>query len=129
MYAMVGLGVMLMQNKRPIAYLRKGISNRNLGLSIYEKELLALVTEVGKWRHYLEGHRFIIKTDRQSLKYLLEQMIATPLQQKWLSKLLDLSYEIHYKKGVDNNVADALSRREENGAEFLATTEVIPMWG
>ena len=100
-----------------------------MGLSIYEKELLALVTAVTKWRHYLEGHHFIIHTDHQSLKYLLEQRITTPLQQKWLTKLLGLSYEIHYKKGKDNVAADALSRqgREEIG-ECSAVSCAVPSW-
>lgn len=93
-----------------------------------KKKLLALVTVVGKWRHYLEGHHFIIKTDHQSLKHLLEQRITTPLQQKWLTKLLGLSYEIQYKKEVDNKVADALSRREGQDIECWAITTVTQVW-
>lgn len=57
----------LMQDRRRIAYSSQGINSKKLGLSIYEKELLALVTVVSKWRHYLEGHHFIIKTDHQLL--------------------------------------------------------------
>nr|XP_027102942.1 uncharacterized protein LOC113724214 [Coffea arabica] len=67
-----GIGVVLMQNRRPLAFLSQSLGQKNLGLSIYEKKLLALVTAVTKWRHYLEGHHFIINTDHQSLKYLLE---------------------------------------------------------
>lgn len=48
-----GIGIALMQDKKPLAYLSKAIGVRNMGMSIYEKELLALVTTVGKWRHYL----------------------------------------------------------------------------
>lgn len=80
------------------------------------------MTAIGKWRHYLEGHHFIIKIDNQSLKYLLEQRITPPMQQKWLTKLLGLSYEIQYKKGIDNKVAHALSRREiTNDDEFFCS--------
>ena len=74
-----GIGAVLMQNKRPLAFLSQSLGQKNFGLSIYEKELLALVTAVTKWRHYLEGHHFIISTDHQSLKYLLEQRITSPL--------------------------------------------------
>ena len=100
-----------------------------MGLSIYEKELLALVTAVTKWRHYLEGHHFIIRTDHQSLKYLLDQRITTPLQQNWLTKLLGLSFEIHYKKGKDNLAADALSRQgREEVEECTAISCAVPIW-
>lgn len=70
-----------------------------------------------KWNHYLQGHHFIIKTDHQSVKYLLEQLLSTMLQQKWLAKLLGLDYEIVYKKGQDNKVADALSRLPESTSD------------
>lgn len=89
-----GISAMLMQRKQPIAYLSKAIKAGKLGLSIYEKELLALVSAVTRWRHYLEGYHFILKTDHQSLKFLLEQKITTPLQQKWLTKLMGLDNEI-----------------------------------
>ena len=58
----------------------------------------------------LVGHHFVIKTDHQSLKYLLDQKLTTTLQHKWLAKLLGLDYEIQYKKGAENKVADAPSR-------------------
>lgn len=74
---------------------------------------MALVSAVQKLRPYLLGRHFLIKTDHHSLKFLLEQRITTPSQQKWLVKLLGYDYSIMYKQGKDNIVADALSRREE----------------
>jgi hypothetical protein len=56
----------------------------------------------------LLGVHFKIKTDHHSLKYLLEQRMNTPQQQKWLSKLLGFDYEISDKQGKENMVADAL---------------------
>lgn len=58
-----GIGAVLMQGKRPIAFLSKKLGVRNQSLSTYEKELLALFTAVTKWRHYLLGAEFTIKTD------------------------------------------------------------------
>ncbi|GKG36613.1 putative mitochondrial protein, partial [Tanacetum coccineum] len=60
-----------------------------------------------KWRGYLLDRHFKIKTDHFSLKYVLDQRITTPFQSKWLPKLLGFDYEIEYKKGKENVVADA----------------------
>ena len=87
------------------------------------------MTVVTKWRHYLEGHHFIIRTDHQSLKYLLEQRVTTTLQQKWLTKLLELSYDIQYRKRKKNMAVDALSRRASNEEEdYTALVCVVPKW-
>ncbi|CAA7040955.1 unnamed protein product [Microthlaspi erraticum] len=106
-----------MQEGHPLAYISRHLKGKQLFLSIYEKELLAVVFAVQKWRHYLLTSHFVIKTDQRSLKYLLEQRLNTPIQQQWLPKLLEFDYEIQYKQGKENLVADALSRVE--GAEIL----------
>lgn len=67
-------------------------------MSTYEKELLALVAAVKKWRPYLIGRFFTIRTDHHSLKFLLEQKIGTPMQQRWVSKLLGYEFVMEYKK-------------------------------
>ncbi|XP_027171840.1 uncharacterized protein LOC113771462 [Coffea eugenioides] len=126
------IGAVLMQQGRPIAYYSQVLGQNNQARSTYEKELLSLITAVHKWKHYLMGHHFIIKTDHESLKYLLDQKINTSLQQKWLVKLMGMDYEIQYKKGKENVVADALSRRGdlENTAETSVhtITAIKPQW-
>ena len=57
-----------MQQGHRIAFLNKALSTQNMGMSIYEKELFGLVLAVTKWKHYLVGHHFIIRTDHQALK-------------------------------------------------------------
>ena len=111
-----GLRVVLMQNHRSIAFHGQLLKGKALQLSTYEKELLALVIVVHKWRPYPLGSPFIIKTDQQSLKYILEQRIATLARQKWLTKLLGYFFVVEYKNGV----VDALSRRSDSVAEDLA---------
>lgn len=100
-----------MQNHKVIAFISQGLSPRHLGHSPYEKELLALLVVVEKWRHYLQPNHFIIRTDHFSLKFLKDQRITSALQHKGISKLMGLNYEIHYRNGVDNVVVDALSRK------------------
>lgn len=65
----VGIGAVLMQDGHPIAFISKALAPKHLGLSAYEKELLALVYAVQKWGHYLLGRHFVIRTDHLSLKY------------------------------------------------------------
>jgi hypothetical protein len=92
-----------------LAFTNKQLSEINLGKSIYEKEMLAIMYVVDLWRPYLLGQHFQIKIDHQSLKYFLEQHISSPEQQKWVTKLFGYDYEIIYKKGKDNVVEDSLS--------------------
>jgi len=47
-----GLGAILMQNKQLVAYMSQTLSDRNLNKSVYEKELMAVVMAIRKWRHY-----------------------------------------------------------------------------
>ncbi|KAL2251677.1 UNVERIFIED_CONTAM: Retrovirus-related Pol polyprotein from transposon [Sesamum indicum] len=125
-----GIGAVLMQGGRPISYLSKALATKNLGLSTYEKEFLALLLAVTKWRHYLLGNHFIIRTDQRSLKHILDQRVDSMLQQKWVTKLLGLSYEVQYKKGTENRAADALSRRshQEEEPHTHAISTQIPLW-
>ncbi|MCH99118.1 putative retroelement, partial [Trifolium medium] len=75
-----------------------------------------------------QGHFFIIQTDHKSLKELLTQVIQTPEQQHYISKLLGYHYEIQYRPGSTNVVADALSRSEgppSGGIYLLSTPSLV----
>ncbi|KAL0420984.1 UNVERIFIED_CONTAM: Retrovirus-related Pol polyprotein from transposon.6 [Sesamum latifolium] len=125
-----GIGAVLMQEGRHIASLSKALATKNMGLSTYKKGFLALLLAITKWKHYLQGNHFIIRTDQKSLKHILDQRIDSILQQKWITKLLGLSYEVQYKKGSENRAADALSRinydKEEPQANAITTQ--VPLW-
>ncbi|GJS63565.1 putative mitochondrial protein, partial [Tanacetum coccineum] len=83
-----GIGAVLQQQGHPVAYLSKALSPKHQLLSTYEKEFLAVLQALDKWRGYLLDRHFKIKTDHLSLKYLLDQRISTPTQMKWLPKLM-----------------------------------------
>jgi hypothetical protein len=105
-----GIGAVLSQGKHPIAYFSKKLSIRMQKQSAYVRELYAISEAIAKFRHYLIGHKFTIRTDQKSLKPLTNQTIQTPEQQIWLHKFLGYDFSIEYKPGKDNIAADALSR-------------------
>jgi hypothetical protein len=74
------------------------------------------------------GKCFQIKTNHQSLKYFLEQRISSPEQQKWVTKVFRYDYEIIYKKGKDNVVADALSQKYEDEGSLFSLSFIVPNW-
>ena len=106
----ISIGAVLIQGKHPIDYFSKKMSLTMQRQSAYTREFFAITEAIAKFRHYLLGKRFIIRTDQQSLKSLLDQNLSTPEQQKWLHKFLGYDFEIKYKPGVQNVAADALSR-------------------
>ena len=115
-------GTVLSQSQHPIAYFSK-LSPRMQKQSTYTREFYAITEAMAKFRHYLLGHKFIIRTDQKSLKELLEQTLQTPEQQQWLPKFLGYDFTIQYKPGRENISVDALSR-----SLFIAWSEPTNHW-
>lgn len=79
------IGVVLIQNQHPKAYISKVLSPKNQLLLVYDKELLALMYAVEKWHSYLAIRPFVIKTDQKNLRHLFEQKLSTTSQFGWLT--------------------------------------------
>lgn len=67
-----GIKAVLMQNGHPLAYINQGLKGRALSLSTYEKEMLAILLAVQKWRQYLLDRQFTVRTNQRNLKFLLD---------------------------------------------------------
>ena len=80
--------------------------------SVYEKELIAICIAILKWKSYLMGCHFIVRSDQQSLRFLSQQREINHEYQHWVTKLLWFDFEIQYKTGSSNRVADALSWKQ-----------------
>ena len=92
-----GIGALLSQGGRPVAYLSQSLAPKHMGLNIYDKELLAVLMVVEKCRYYLEGKKFTIKTDHESLKFLSHQRVHNQLQRKGITKLMGFDFIILYR--------------------------------
>ena len=91
--------------------------------------MLAILHALKKWRNYLMGRHFKVKTDHDSLKHFLEQILSSEEKQKWVTKMLGYEFEIIYKKGKLNVVTNALSRKDEEVEAFLCAIFIIqPYW-
>ena len=97
----------------------------HLKQAIDEKEMLAILHALKKWRPYLMGRHFKVKTDHDSLKYFLEQRLSLEEQKKGVTNMLGYDFEIIYKKGKQNVVADALSRKDEDVEALLCAIYII----
>lgn len=122
-----GIGAVLMQQGRPLAYLSKSLGPKAAGFSTYDKEAIAILEALKKWKHYFLASSLLIKTDQASLKYINEQKITDGTQHKLLIKLMSFDYKIEYKKGKENKAADALSRAPQQET-LQAIIVIVPEW-
>ena len=100
-----------MQERRPVAYFSEKLSGPTLNYSVYDKELYALMRSLKTWQHYLLPKEFVIHSDHESLKHLKGQLKLNKRHAKWSEFIESFPYIVKYKKGKENIIADAFSRR------------------
>ncbi|KAJ9552821.1 LOW QUALITY PROTEIN: hypothetical protein OSB04_016866 [Centaurea solstitialis] len=110
----LGLGCVLMQRGRVIAYASRQLKTHESNYPTHDLELAAVVFALKIWRHYLYGVKCTIYTDHRSLRYFLEQPNLNMRQRRWLDVVKDYDCEILYHPGKANVVADALSRKTDH---------------
>ncbi|GJU59595.1 putative reverse transcriptase domain-containing protein [Tanacetum coccineum] len=107
-----GLGVVLMQREKVIAYASRQLKIHEKNYTTHDLELGAVVFSLKLWRHYLYGTKCTVFTDHKSLQDILNQKELNMRQRRWLELLSDYDCEIRYHPGKANVVTDALSRKE-----------------
>ncbi|GKA42691.1 putative reverse transcriptase domain-containing protein, partial [Tanacetum coccineum] len=96
-----GLGAVLMQREKVIAYASRQLKVHEKNYTTHDLELGAVVFALKMWRHYLYGTKCVVFTDHKSLQHILDQKELNMRQRRWLELLSDM-------------VADALSRKERS---------------
>ncbi|GKA89870.1 putative reverse transcriptase domain-containing protein [Tanacetum coccineum] len=107
-----GLGAVLMQREKVIAYASRQLKPNEENYTTYDLELGAVVFALKIWRHYMYGTKCTVFTDHKSLQHILDQKELNMRQHRWKELLTDYDCEIHYHPGKANVVVDALSRKE-----------------
>ena len=129
-------------DKKPVViyYASKTLSDAQLNYTTTEKELLAVVYALDKFRSYICGSKVIVYTDHSAVKHLMEKKDAKPRLIRWVLLLQEFDLEIKDKKGSENVVADHLSRikvmddvstkdiNETFPDEHLLTVSVVPWY-
>lgn len=118
-----GLGCVLMQRGKVIAYASRQLKKHEEKYATHDLEFATVVLALKLWRHYLYGVKFVIYTDHRSLQYFLEKKDPNMRQRRWLDLLKDYDCEIRYHPGKANVVADALSRKNQNDV-----TRIHSLW-
>ena len=107
----VGIGAVLLQEKRPIAFFSEKLSGPKLNYFNYDREFYAIVRALDHWSHYLRPKPFVLHSDHEALKFINGQQKLNYIHAKWVEFLQSFTFFFRYKEGRNNVVADALSRR------------------
>ncbi|GJR48005.1 putative reverse transcriptase domain-containing protein [Tanacetum coccineum] len=107
-----GLGCVLMQRNKVIAYVSRQLKIHEKNYTTHDLELRAVVFALKTWRHYLNGTKSVIYTEHKSLQHIFDQKELNMRQRRWIELFSDYECEIRYHPGKANVVVDALSKKE-----------------
>ena len=98
------------ETSRPVVYDSRTFKGAELNYPVHEKELLAIIRALAKWRTDLLGYTFEVWTDHRTLEHFGTQRDLSCRQARWMEFMSHYDATIHYLLGEKNCAADALSR-------------------
>ena len=125
----LAIGAVLMQDvgngPQPVAFNSRKLSPAERNYATHEKEALAIKDSLKVWRHYLMGIHFTCITDHHALRYLTTQPTISQRQARWMQLMQQFDFDIVYRPGKTNVVADALSRHPTLSAVAAASHGIL----
>ena len=113
--------------EKPVAFASRSLINRERNYCTTRKEMLALVNFIKYFKTYLLGKKFTVRTDHNSLKWLLSFKNPEGQVARWLEQLAEYDFEVIHRPGKDHVNADAVSRISRNITCSAMTINGIPM--
>jgi hypothetical protein len=108
-------GILLQKFKHgklhPVSFISRKLSQAALNYDVFDKEMLAIVFSLRKWRNFLQGaeHKTIVYSDHQNLTYFKTAVSLNRTQARWAEELQAYTFDLFYRKGSSNEKADTLS--------------------
>ena len=118
-----GLGCVLMQSRRVVAYGSWQLKNHEQSHPTHDMDLAAIVFAFKVWCHYLYCEQFEVFSDHKSLKYIFTQRDLNMSQCRWIEYLEDYDFTLHYHPGKANVVVDPLSQKSQRELANVASRE------
>jgi len=127
----VGAALLQEQNDRklqPVAYISRRLATDEHPYGVTENECLAVVWASLKLRPYLEGDRFLVRTNHDCLRWILNiEGSGKPRLARWRLRLSELEFDVAYKPGMTHYMADTISRLESGGSDETAFDDAVPV--
>ncbi|XP_020682380.1 uncharacterized protein LOC110099531 [Dendrobium catenatum] len=107
----VVIGAVLSQDNKPVEFFSEKLSPSRQRWTVYEQELYAVIRALKQWEHYLLHQDFVLSSDHKALQYINSQKNINRMHARWIIFLQKFTFVLKHKNGIQNRVADALSRR------------------
>ena len=111
----VAISAVLNQGDWPVAFVSRALQKSELHYPSVEKEAMAIIEAVRKWRHFFSSRHFTLVTDQRSVAFMFDNRKRTKIKnnkiQDWLLEIASFSYSVDYRPGKDNAAPDSFTPR------------------